>query len=248
MSSESQIAELTSCKNTSRLYLKSLSPEAKIAHLMVLQERYYEMLSVRAAKGGRPIPTKWKKWYTARHGWKFTMNVDLLLPILIVAAILLSSLVCVYFSLRLQGWKQKGRILSAIVIWFVWFIFGCATYIGFLWFCGPPKYTSSMSRLYLEFVGLLFVGFGGLFSVFVTTRILQQRELKKETSLFESLEATSTSSVTLHKAFFINLAAIVGFGASLAVAILIDDIYFNRFSDSKQKICSEEGICFTIYD
>lgn len=68
MSSESQIAELTKRKNISRSYLRSLSPEAKIVQLFNLQERYYEMLTVREAKGGRPIPAKWKKWYTARHG------------------------------------------------------------------------------------------------------------------------------------------------------------------------------------
>jgi hypothetical protein len=88
----------------------------------------------------------------------------------------------------------------------------------------------------------------GLFSVFVATRFLRRNEVKKETSLFEDLEATATSTVTLHKALFINLAAIVGFGASLAVAILIDDIYYHRFSNSEQKICSEQGICFAIYD
>ena len=67
MSSESQIAELTTRKNISRSYIRSLSPEAKIAQLMNLQERYYEMLSIREANGGKPIPVKWKKWHTARH-------------------------------------------------------------------------------------------------------------------------------------------------------------------------------------
>ena len=68
MSSESQMAELAKRKNVSRSYHRSLSPEAKIAELIKLQERYYEMLSIREANGGKPIPTKWKKWYVARYG------------------------------------------------------------------------------------------------------------------------------------------------------------------------------------
>ena len=67
MSSERH-AELTKRKNISRSYLRSLSPEAKIAELINLQERYYEMLSTREASGGKPMPVKWKKWYIARHG------------------------------------------------------------------------------------------------------------------------------------------------------------------------------------
>ncbi len=58
MGSESQIAELTKRKNISRSYLRSLSPEAKIAQLINLQERYYEMLSIREANGGKPISEK----------------------------------------------------------------------------------------------------------------------------------------------------------------------------------------------
>lgn len=68
MRKDIQIADLTKRKNISRSYLRSLSPEAKIAQLFNLQERYYEMLSIREANGGRPIPAKWKKWYAARHG------------------------------------------------------------------------------------------------------------------------------------------------------------------------------------
>jgi hypothetical protein len=68
MDSDSEIAELTKRKEKSRSYLRSLSPEAKIAQLVNLQERYYEMLSIREANGGKPIPVKWQKWYTARHG------------------------------------------------------------------------------------------------------------------------------------------------------------------------------------
>ena len=65
--SSSQIEELTKRKETSHSYLRSLSPEAKIAQLINLQERYYEMLTVREANGGRPIPKKWQKWHASRH-------------------------------------------------------------------------------------------------------------------------------------------------------------------------------------
>jgi hypothetical protein len=68
MSNDIQIADLTKRKRISRSYLRSLSPEAKIAKLMDLQEQYYEMLSIRELNGGRPIPAKWKKWHAARHG------------------------------------------------------------------------------------------------------------------------------------------------------------------------------------
>ncbi len=68
MNSNQSVAELTKRKAVSRSFLRSLSPEAKIAHLINLQEQYYEMLAVREANGGRPIPEKWRKWYIARHG------------------------------------------------------------------------------------------------------------------------------------------------------------------------------------
>lgn len=67
MSSESPIAEITKRKNISRAHLRSLSPEAKIFQLIELQERYYEMLSIREKNGGKPIPAKWKKWRKARY-------------------------------------------------------------------------------------------------------------------------------------------------------------------------------------
>jgi len=67
MDSDSEIAELTKRKEISRSYLRSQTPEAKIAQLMNLQEQYYEMLAVREANGGKPIPAKWKKWHAARH-------------------------------------------------------------------------------------------------------------------------------------------------------------------------------------
>ena len=99
-----------------------------------------------------------------------------------------------------------------------------------------------MSRLFLEFVYLLIVGVAGLLSVFVTTRFLQWRKQDEGTNSLDYNEVSATGNATLHKAFFINLAAIIGFGASLALAIIIDDIYYNRFSEPEQKIS------FGIYD
>jgi len=61
------IEDLTRRKKSSREFLRSLSPDEKIAKLVELQERYYEMLKVREAGGGRKIPERWQKWYKARY-------------------------------------------------------------------------------------------------------------------------------------------------------------------------------------
>lgn len=66
MDNNRSVAELTKRKNISRSYLRSLSPEEKIAQLFNLQEQYYQMLTTREANGGRPIPEKWRKWRAAR--------------------------------------------------------------------------------------------------------------------------------------------------------------------------------------
>ncbi len=62
-----EVQELKRRRDIARQYLRSLSPEEKIACLMDWQERYYEMLSIRETNGGKPIPTKWMKWHEARH-------------------------------------------------------------------------------------------------------------------------------------------------------------------------------------
>ena len=67
MKSDLVIKNLTVRKSTSRAYLRSLPLEEKIARLVDLQERYYEMLAIRASNGGRPIPVKWQKWRSARR-------------------------------------------------------------------------------------------------------------------------------------------------------------------------------------
>ena len=99
-----------------------------------------------------------------------------------------------------------------------------------------------MSRIFLEFVYLLVVGLAGLFSVFVTTRLLQRQKQDEGVNSFDYVEVSNMGNATLYKAFFINLAAIIGFGASLASAMIIDDVYYNRFSEPEQKTN------FAIYD
>jgi hypothetical protein len=61
------IADLKQRKKTSREFLRSLSPAEKIAKLVELQARYYEMLKLREQNGGRAIPEKWRKWHHARY-------------------------------------------------------------------------------------------------------------------------------------------------------------------------------------
>jgi len=61
------INDLTRRKKISREYLRSLPPSEKIAQLVALQEKYYQMLLVREQNGGRPIPERWRKWHKARY-------------------------------------------------------------------------------------------------------------------------------------------------------------------------------------
>ncbi len=61
------IADLTRRKKISRTYLRNLSPTEKIAKLVDLQEKYYNLLVIREANGGLKIPDKWQKWYQARY-------------------------------------------------------------------------------------------------------------------------------------------------------------------------------------
>ncbi len=68
---QSEIVEdLKRRKKRSREFLRSLSPSEKIAKLVELQERYYQMLEVREQNGGREIPEKWRKWHKARYEYK----------------------------------------------------------------------------------------------------------------------------------------------------------------------------------
>jgi len=53
-------------KARSRAYIRSLPPEEKVALLLNLNEQYYSMLELRERSGGKPIPTRWRKWREAR--------------------------------------------------------------------------------------------------------------------------------------------------------------------------------------
>lgn len=61
------IEDLKRRKKRSREFLRNLSPAEKIAKLVELQERYYEMLKMREENGGRAIPERWRKWHAARY-------------------------------------------------------------------------------------------------------------------------------------------------------------------------------------
>lgn len=61
------IEDLKRRKKRSHEYLRSLSPSEKIAKLVELQERCYEMLKTREENGGRAIPERWRKWHAARY-------------------------------------------------------------------------------------------------------------------------------------------------------------------------------------
>ena len=61
------VEDLKRRKKASREFLRSLSPEEKIAKLVELQEQYYQMLKAREAGGGRAIPERWRKWHAARN-------------------------------------------------------------------------------------------------------------------------------------------------------------------------------------
>jgi hypothetical protein len=180
------------------------------------------------------------------------MNVDFILPIIIGGAILASSLGCVYFSLRLLGWEQKSRLSNSILIWLVWFVVECLVYIlSYIFsrlFFGPIGYSASIFRLTIEIVSLLGVLFAGMLSVFLTTKFIRRRQPEADLDLFKPLVNSGSRNSSIYNAFFINLAAIIGICSSFALTQIFDDIYYNRFSDSEQKICSEQGVCFTIYD
>ncbi len=61
------IEDLKKRKETSRKFLRNLTPSEKIVKLVELQEHYYQMLQAREQNGGREIPEKWRKWYAARY-------------------------------------------------------------------------------------------------------------------------------------------------------------------------------------
>ncbi|HMO79644.1 MAG TPA: hypothetical protein PKD24_02525 [Pyrinomonadaceae bacterium] len=61
------IADLQRRKRSLRTYLKDLTPVEKIRQLEEMQERYFEILHVREANGGLPIPPEWVRWHKAQE-------------------------------------------------------------------------------------------------------------------------------------------------------------------------------------
>ncbi len=68
MKVDETVKDLVDRKAESRAFLRSLSPEDKIARLVDLQQQYFSVLKAREASGGKPVPSEWQKWYEARHG------------------------------------------------------------------------------------------------------------------------------------------------------------------------------------
>lgn len=169
------------------------------------------------------------------------MNVNFTSSEIILGVILAASFSCLYVSLGTLGWRG-GRLIKAIFVWTSWLfvVFSLFTFLHFLG--GPIGYSSSMGRFSLEFVFLVLAGFAGLLTVFVTTTWLHKRQQDKDSSQGDFFGFPESNKPTLQKAFFINLAAILGFGASWALAMIVDDIYYDRFSEPKVKTS------FTIYD
>jgi hypothetical protein len=64
---QESIEDLKKRKKIFRQHLQNLSPTEKIEQLLMLQEHYYQLLSIREQNGGRPIPEKWRKWHRARY-------------------------------------------------------------------------------------------------------------------------------------------------------------------------------------
>ena len=53
-------------KRRYRQHTKSLSLEERLRQLESLQEQSYEILRVREANGGKPVPSAWRRWAEAQ--------------------------------------------------------------------------------------------------------------------------------------------------------------------------------------
>ena len=54
-------------KRRYRAYVKGLPLEERLRSLESLQEKTYEILRVREANGGKPIPSGWRRWAEAQR-------------------------------------------------------------------------------------------------------------------------------------------------------------------------------------
>jgi hypothetical protein len=53
-------------KRKYRIHARNLSLSNRLRQLEALQEQSYEILRVREASGGRPVPTAWQRWAEAQ--------------------------------------------------------------------------------------------------------------------------------------------------------------------------------------
>lgn len=54
-------------KRRYRVHMKDLSLGERLRQLEALQEQSYEILRVREANGGKPVPPEWKLWAEAQN-------------------------------------------------------------------------------------------------------------------------------------------------------------------------------------
>jgi len=60
-------ALLVERKRRYRSYIRSLPLTERLRQLETLQEQSYEILRIREANGGRPIPEGWRRWANAQE-------------------------------------------------------------------------------------------------------------------------------------------------------------------------------------
>jgi hypothetical protein len=63
-------ALLAEQKKKYRMYARNMPLIERLRQLEELQERSYEILRIREANGGRPIPEDWKRWARAQEALK----------------------------------------------------------------------------------------------------------------------------------------------------------------------------------
>lgn len=171
------------------------------------------------------------------------MGVDAYLSLFTIVVILLSSFCGVYLALRSFETDSHGRFGRALFIWLVWVVTVSAVYVCSQLLSGPLR-SSEWSRLYLEFAYLFLVGIAGMFAIFGATKFLRWRTGNDENNTLGGFPTLATVKPSiLQRAFFVNLAAIVGFTISFTIVTVFDDLYYGRFNPTKE---SEHG--FTIYD
>ncbi len=63
-------ALLTEQKTKYRAYVRNLPLSERLRQLEELQEQTYEILRIREANGGRPVPAGWQHWARAQDALK----------------------------------------------------------------------------------------------------------------------------------------------------------------------------------